>query len=125
MISKVSGKSADITHEAKSRIADPCRSPPIKPVISTGIASTAKYRALLITTAFVNGIARVILPILVSSSAARVIPTATPTNGPSIEKYPVSIYSQNRPTTPYVRLNNANVRIRKTDLLLRGMSVYL
>jgi hypothetical protein len=70
MISSVSGKSADIIHAPKSRIADPCSTPPINPVINTGIASTAKYRALLITIAFVNGIERVNLTIFVSSNAA-------------------------------------------------------
>ena len=86
MISNVSRKSADIIHATKSRIADPCRSPPINPVINTGIASTAKYRALLTTTAFVNGIERVNFPSFVSSSVAKVTPMATPTIGPSIEK---------------------------------------
>jgi hypothetical protein len=38
---------------------------------------------------------------------------------------PVSIASQIKPMTPYVRPNQTNIRIRKTDLLLRGMSVFL
>ena len=125
MINNVIGRSDEVIHDIYSLNVDPCRSPPIRPVMSTGMAITAKYTKLLTTTAFVNGIARVNRPILDSSAAANVTPMAIPEIGASKDTNPISIYSHNRPMSPYERPNNTNVRIRKTDLLRRGMSVFL